>query len=150
MAGFKRSKLVNEYVIKLADGDFEGLEIRCKEVDIGRVLDVVASVGTLEKLGDFDPANLSNSDIVAEADTVADTINSVYTTLLEGINSWNMEEDDGSATPVDEEMLRSIGFQNCFQILMAWSQGAVSVPDPLGPESPSGKPPPELSLATDG
>jgi hypothetical protein len=121
MAYVKKS---TTYKLVWDEGEYEGLEVRVSSAPVGELAEIM---------------NLSTkSDYASTMELIQK--------LSERLVSWNITEEDGSATPATLAGLKSLDLGEMTEIVTKWAQAMVHVPDSLGKESTSGKPSLEASL----
>lgn len=124
--GYKKPETV--YLLQFEER--AGLEVRAASVSMGRLLDI---------------SDMAESLRVGEAKNFAEA-RELFGEFASRLRSWNLEEDDGTPIPCDQEHLMQQEFGFASELLLAWFDAIASVPDPLGPRSTGGLPSVELSL----
>ncbi|MGH3381368.1 MAG: hypothetical protein ACRDP6_42215 [Actinoallomurus sp.] len=132
--GYKRNKI---YKLVFADPEFEGLEVRARSVSTGKFLEIVE----LAKLRDRESTELSAEDMAK--------VTGMLEVFAGALISWNLEDDDDQPVPATHEGLLSQDLDFVLDLVKAWMDAVVSVPDDVGKGSASGVTFPEASLPMD-
>ena len=147
--GFKRKNKI--ILIAFTDEELAGLEIRARSASIGQLFDVVElldiaefstrdmpKVRTLIKLFAGCPANCQ--DAHPELADVAVVRDGDQVHHVSKIESWNLEEEDGTPIPQDFAGLMGQDFDFVLAVVMGWLDGVVGTSGPLGQSSNAGTP----------
>jgi hypothetical protein len=113
------------YRLYFADGKYEGLEVFMKSVSVGKLMKMI---NIQSKLPD-DPKKIEP--------TVLDDL---FDVMGSALDSWNVEDDDGSPIPADLSGLYELDVVLLMDILGGWIEGMVNIPAPLASTSPDGLP----------
>ncbi|MGW6502974.1 hypothetical protein [Nonomuraea angiospora] len=123
-------------LLRWADGEFAGLEIRARRVSVETFFDLVPLID-------------GKYDVLDPDDRVQ--LREMFAKFGELLVSWNVEDEDedGRRTPVpctvDEFMRQDPRFVR--EVLDQWAEAIAGVSAPLDQPSPAGEPSPEeLSL----
>ena len=127
--GFDISQAETRYRLRFDDPAYADLEVVCRSMSIGSLIDAVNLMPTDDGLPD--PA----------------TLEAMFKILADGIAEWNLE-DSGVPVEVTPEVIRDLPLRLNLAILMAWVSSAVEVEAPLAARSENGKPPPGLFAET--
>jgi len=90
--GFKRKKPTT--IDMTFDGDYEGLKMSFRMPTIGEYIEFIKVAGKLSELDE-------DADVAAATEGIEEMIN----ILLRFTVSWNMEDEDGAAVPLNKEEL---------------------------------------------
>src|SRR5690348_6784001 len=105
--------------LKFEDPEMAGLEVMCRRPSVKKVEEYSKSDRNLEvQVG-----------IIAEC-----------------LISWNLEDENGDPVPTSAESLLDQDQPFLIALLDAWMGQAIKVSGPLGSDSPSGEPSPEVSI----
>lgn len=130
--GYVRKKT---FRIRFADGhEFDGLEVRMRSVSVGRLLKLLPMIETLDGI-----AAANKPEVAAE-------IEEVFREFADLIDSWNIEDEDGTPVPVTFEALMDQDLRLVIAIVQQWVEHVAGVPAPLDGPSPSGEPSLEASI----
>lgn len=110
------------FLLKFADGEMEGLEVKVQAIPLGKLLE-------FEELA---------------AKPGREGWREMLTTLTGAIQSWNVEEEDGTPVAADVDGLLAQETDLVLAIIQAWQGGMTTVPAPL----PEGSGSSEISLAS--
>lgn len=127
--GYKRKKI---FLLRFADGDLEGLEVRVRSISIERFLELAPLLDMTMSGG------LTPEDITGIRETLA--------AFADVLVSWNLEEEDGTPVPCTVEGLMDQDLRFVLGLMTAWAEEIAGVAAPLERPSPSGEPSPEASL----
>lgn len=122
--GFK----VERKILNLRFEDYDGMEVRARTVAFGQLLDVSEQAETLRTDGKMDKVR---------------GFLALFTSRLE---SWNLEDEDGSSIPASEAGLLSLDTDMGLAILLGWFDAMTAVAPSLGKDSTSGPRFPEGSI----
>lgn len=114
--GYRKKSTVHTLEFK----QYEGLVVRMKGLKIGKMRRV------LRALGD------DNKDTGALVDEMA-------TFVVEGLVSWNLEDENGTPLPADREQVEDLEFDMLTEILSTWLERLTGPDDDLGKGSSSGE-----------
>lgn len=112
-------KVPTIYTLDMAkiDSDYEGLVIRMKAISFGKVRRLIKATET---------ADDENFDEMLD--------------LVEyGLVSWNLENEDGSEVPANQDGLDDQDFPFVMDIVQSWLECMTGVDEDLGKGSPSGQ-----------
>lgn len=99
--------------------DYPGLEVRMAGLKLGKVRQLVAAME--------DDDETTNEVVVMMASLV-----------VEGLVSWNLEEEDGSPSPTTEAGVEDLELPMLLEIVSEWLDQMTGVDDDLGKGSGSG------------
>lgn len=99
--------------------DEPGLVVRMKAIKIGKLRKLTAA---------------SSGD----DDEIGDNLDVMFGVLLEGLVSWNLEDEAGNPVPPTLEGLEDQELSLVMNIIRAWTEKASGVDDDLGKDSPAG------------
>lgn len=117
--GYKRKRKI--FNLKFQDPEFAGLEVRVKSPTLGRFIEV---------------ANLGDVNVASPTPQV---VNTMVSTLVDVIVSWNLEDDDDQPIPVTDAALRDLDPDFLGAVFEAWGEAVAEVPAPLADSSSSGR-----------
>lgn len=115
------------YLLVFEGEEYAGLEIHMRGMSMGQMLDMTEFA---------DGGQGRGLAMVREA----------LGTLAAGIDSWNLETEDGQPITPSVEALRDLDMPFVLAIVRAWMRGVASVPAPLDQPSPGGVPSLEASI----
>lgn len=124
--GYDRKKKAKIFLLKFADEDMDGLEVRIRSTTMAGLIDMA-------KLADL-------SKEVTQEDLVA--LDPLFDRFIACLDSWNLE-DDGEPVPMTKAALMDQDIDFVLEVIGAWVEAAAGVSAPLGQKSNAG----ELSLA---
>jgi hypothetical protein len=111
------------------DEEFAGLEVLAKSTSMGKILHLI------------DLSDIPRDRIVAGNEK--DRIEQLFRIFMENVVSWNLEHEvkDGTEeTPCTYEGLLLHDPDFVLNLALAWMDGVVATPGPLGEKSSDGKP----------
>lgn len=115
--GYRKIPTIYELVFE--DPDYEGLEVRCKALKLGRVRKLMSVVGKSE---------MTNDELAA-----------LFGILEEGLISWNLEDENGDPVPATREGIDDQEVPFILDIVDTWLDGMTGVSEDLGKGSDSGE-----------
>lgn len=121
--GYVRQKKI--FVLRFEDPELEGLEVRATSTSLGSLLELV-SLAEIGKGKRFDMADVKRLD-------------ELFDLFVNCLQSWNLEEEDGSPIPTTLAGLKSQDMTFVMDLIMAWMDGVVSIPTPLSKKLNSGE-----------
>jgi len=121
VGGYVRQRKV--YRLRFADEDMAGLVVQARSAPVGQFIG-------LTKL-----AQLRGNDVTPEDMGKLDELFRGFAGCLE---SWNLEDSDGTPVPATLEGLYSQETDFVLQIIFAWIEAVAGVPGPLGKPSSDG------------
>lgn len=118
--GCKRKR--RRYVLQFSEGDLAGLEVRTKSAGMRQYLAI---------------AKLSNVDrrarmLTEQSITVIEDLCEAFARTLE---SWNLEEEDGTPVPATSDSLMDLEPRDLFTIVYAWMDAVTGTSE--GAERPA-------------
>lgn len=113
-------KVPTIYTLAEIEGE-EGLVVRMKAIRIGKIRQLMRVVGTDEK------------------DITPDMIDVIFKLLLDGLVSWNLEDEHGTPVETTMEGLDELELPTLMNILNAWLENMTGVDDDLGKGSSDGE-----------
>lgn len=123
------------FKIRFGDGhEFEGLEVRMRSVSVGKLLQLLPKIDALDGIA------------VATKPEDVEEIKEVFREFSTLIDSWNIEDEDGTPVPVTCEALMDQELRLVVAVIQQWAEYVSGVPAPLDEPSPSGGPSLEASL----
>lgn len=116
--GYQRSTLK----LKWPEGhELHGLEVRMRRLNVGRLADVQDMADSLGGGGQG----------------VAEQLRAITDVITQGLLGWNLELEDSTPVPADEDGVADQDFGMLVAILTAWLRVATSIPlDLSAPSSP--------------
>ena len=102
------------------DPDLNGIRVSAGSIDTGTFLDLTSMMS----------GGITQEDINA--------VRKMFTQFAAVLESWNLEEEDGSEIPATVEGLYSLEFPFTIRLIKAWLNTVGSIPDPLERKSISG------------
>lgn len=116
--GYQRSTLK----LKWPEGhELHGLEVRMRRLNVGRLADVQDMADSLGGGGQG----------------VAEQLRAITDVITQGLLGWNLELEDSTPVPADEDGVADQDFGMLVAILAAWLRVATSIPlDLSAPSSP--------------
>ncbi len=114
------------YLLRFADPEFEGLEVRATSLPIGQLLEV---------------AELADSD-----SRDAKHLTALFDAFATVIVDWNLEREDGSPVPATTAGMFEQDLDFMMALIRAWMEAVASVPAPLPIDSSGTEPFPEESI----
>jgi hypothetical protein len=124
--GFKRKKPTT--IEMTFDGDYEGLKMSFKMPSIGEYIEFIRVAGKLALVDDD-----------ADTETLASSTEEMIDQLLRFTYSWNMEDEDGNAVPLNKEELKKEDVSFLMLIGNALGSAFGGVDADLGKDSGSGE-----------
>lgn len=124
--GFKRKKPTT--IDMTFDGDYEGLKMSFRMPSIGEYIEFIRVAGKLASLDD-------SADVDAAEAGMEEMIN----ILLKFTQSWNMEDEEGNAIPLNKEELKKEDVSFLMLIGNALGSAFGGVDADLGKDSGSGE-----------
>lgn len=124
--GFKRKKPTT--IEMTFDGDYEGLQMSFKMPSIGEYIEFIRVAGKLALVDDD-----------ADTETLASSTEEMIDQLLRFTYSWNMEDEDGNAVPLNKEELKKEDVSFLMLIGNALGSAFGGVDADLGKDSGSGE-----------
>jgi hypothetical protein len=115
--GYRKTPTI--YQLTFADPDYEGLEVRCKALKLGRLRKLLAVTGK---------GDMSNEEL-----------DELFGILEEGLLSWNLEDEDGNPVPTTREGINDQEVPFILDIVDTWIDGMTGVGEDLGKGSSSGE-----------
>lgn len=151
--GFKRNKT---FVLVFEDEDLAGLEVKARGATVAGMLGAVELLSVFEgksasNLGAKDMAHLDRlfrtmAGCPAECLDQHDELPPGQDHYLNRIVSWNLEDEDDQPVPADYYGLMSQDADFAMTLVMAWMDGVLGTPGPLGRNSNDGMPPEGVSI----
>lgn len=120
--GFTPEEVV--YRLKFVDPAMRGLIVEAREAPLGTILDVM-QIGT-------DPGKMTSEQLKA--------VYNLFSTFVDSIVSWNLEDKNGTPVAISLDGLRSYGFRFAMDLAVVWSNAGVEVSAPLEKRSTNGSP----------
>jgi len=117
--GFKPQRKL--YRLTFEDPGMNGLQVMMRSVTMGKMLE-------LQQLGD-DAEKAKSSAAFA----------GIVNILADALETWNVEEEDGTPVPPDLDGVLSMDPDFIMEIISAWTQAVSGVSDPLAKGSTSGE-----------
>ncbi len=124
--GFKRKKPTT--IEMTFDGEYEGLQMSFKMPSIGEYIEFIRVAGKLALVDDD-----------ADTETLASSTEEMIDQLLRFTYSWNMEDEDGNAVPLNKEELKKEDVSFLMLIGNALGSAFGGVDADLGKDSGSGE-----------
>lgn len=103
------------------DPDLEGIRVSAGSIDTGTFLDMTSTMS----------GGVTQEDISA--------VRKLFTQFSTVLESWNLEEEDGTVIPATIEGMYSLEFPFTIRLIKAWLSTVGSIPDPLESRSTSGE-----------
>jgi hypothetical protein len=129
--GFKRERTV--YKLTFSETELDGLEVEASSVSTGtlmKLMKLAVEIG--------DNGKTSGTDITA--------MDELFTGFTNALQSWNLEDDDGSPVPATLDGLYAQDLDVAMPIVMAWINAVAGVGVELGKGLTSGPSFQEASL----
>lgn len=73
-----------------------------------------------------------------EGQTSEDGLDEMFELLLEGLVSWNLDDEEGRPLPTTQDGIDELELPMVLEIMERWLKEMTSVDDDLGKDSPSG------------
>lgn len=153
--GFKRNKT---FVLVFEDEDLAGLEVKARGATVAGMLGAVELLATFEgsgklaggmsakDLAHFDRLFRTMAGCPAECLDQHDELPPGQDHYLNRLVSWNLEDEDDQPVPADYYGLMSQDADFAMTLVMAWMDGVLGTPGPLGRNSNDGMPPEGVSI----
>ena len=126
MSGYVRP--AKTFLLKFADPEYAGLEVRVKSLPVGQLL----------KVGRF-------ADTAREAFDLS-MVEDLFTAFAGSLISWNLEEPEGVPVPATLDGVLSQETDFMIAVALEWATTLAGVSADLGKDSSSGPISPALSL----
>lgn len=151
--GFKRNKT---FVLVFEDEALAGLEVRARGATVAGMLGAVELLSVFEgksasgmsakDLVHFDRLFRTMAGCPAECLDQHDELPPGQEHYLNRIVSWNLEDENDQPVPADYFGLMSQDADFAMALVMAWMDGVLGTPGPLGRNSNDGMPPEGVSI----
>ncbi|MFD5814419.1 hypothetical protein [Streptomyces sp. NPDC127038] len=113
--GFKRNPKI--YRLKWEDGDYSGLEVSIRSLNMGQLLEAKSGKSASGK----------------------DGLEGTVELLADRIVDWNLEDEQGTPVPATLEAMKGEDDDLILDIINKWMEAVSGVPAPLEMPSPSGE-----------
>jgi hypothetical protein len=113
--GFKRNPKI--YRLKWEDGDYAGLEVNIRSLNMGQLLEAKSGKSASGK----------------------DGLEGTVELLADRILDWNLENEDGTPVPATLEAMKGEDDDLILDIINRWMEAVSGVQAPLDATSPSGE-----------
>lgn len=118
------------------ESEYFGLQVRARSLSVNEFVALVEQMPEGAAEGKVSAKDLKE-------------IQGMYSSFIDSAISWNMEEEDGTPTPLTLDSLMDLDFDLANDLIVLWMDGVMatsSVPVPLGEGSNAGAISPVLSL----
>lgn len=114
--GYRKVPTIYTLDMEAKKAEYKGLVIRMKAISFGKVRKLILATETADD----------------------ENFGEMLDLIVLGLVSWNMENEDGSEVPANEEGLDEQDFPFVMDMVEAWLECMTGVDEDLGKDSPSG------------